>query len=288
MAARSADFSSRRLRGELNIASAAFAPSRLCIPTRTFSRAVMFWNRRMFWKVRPIPAFTMSFGRALRNVPPRRRRSRYQRGRPRAARSIATSRAVATTSRMPARSGFPVAAKATRASTATMPAGVTHVTGSNQVRTGLAIIGSPLSSTTPLVGLMTPATTLKKVVLPAPLGPIRLMIAPRGISRSTSRTATRPPNVLVTLDARRMGPSDTDSDGCVAPRRAAASAGGRGGIPLMLRPPAGSTGPRPARRPPRRPPRGARADGRCSGRGPRAAAASSRRGQGRTGGTGTG
>ena len=29
--------------------------SRACIPTRTFSSAVMFWKRRMFWNVRPMP-----------------------------------------------------------------------------------------------------------------------------------------------------------------------------------------------------------------------------------------
>ncbi len=171
MAACSADFSSRRLRGELNIASAALAASLLCIPTRTFSRAVMFWKRRMFWNVRPIPAFTMSLGRALRNVPPRRRMSRYQRGRTRAARSMTTSRAVATTSRMPARSGFPVATKATRASRATMPAGVTHDTGSNHVRMGLAIMGSPLSSTTPLVGSMIADDHVEEGRLAGAVGP---------------------------------------------------------------------------------------------------------------------
>src|SRR4051812_9301294 len=37
---------------------------------------------------------------------------------------------------------------------------------------------------------------LKKVVLPAPLGPIRLTIEPRGTTKSTSLTATRPPNSL--------------------------------------------------------------------------------------------
>ena len=28
----------------------------------------MFWKSRMFWKVRPMPAATMSFGRALRKI----------------------------------------------------------------------------------------------------------------------------------------------------------------------------------------------------------------------------
>ena len=38
---------------------------------------------------------------------------------------------------------------------------------------------------------------LKKVVLPAPFGPIRLTIAPRGMVKSTLLTATRPPKRLV-------------------------------------------------------------------------------------------
>ena len=39
---------------------------------------------------------------------------------------------------------------------------------------------------------------LKKVVLPAPLGPIRLTMLPRGTVKSTSLQATRPPNSLRT------------------------------------------------------------------------------------------
>src|SRR5436853_4737963 len=37
---------------------------------------------------------------------------------------------------------------------------------------------------------------LKRVVLPAPFGPIRLAIEPRATAKSTSATATRPPNSL--------------------------------------------------------------------------------------------
>src|SRR6187551_2911778 len=44
---------------------------------------------------------------------------------------------------------------------------------------------------------------LKKVVLPAPFGPIRLMIEPSGIVNSTSLTAIRPPNSLRTFSATR-------------------------------------------------------------------------------------
>ena len=39
---------------------------------------------------------------------------------------------------------------------------------------------------------------LKKVVLPAPFGPIRLTIERSGIVKSTSLTAIRPPNSLRT------------------------------------------------------------------------------------------
>src|SRR5215210_677822 len=46
---------------------------------------------------------------------------------------------------------------------------------------------------------------LKNVVLPAPFGPIRETIERSSIVKSTSLTATRPPNRLLTLVARRMG-----------------------------------------------------------------------------------
>ena len=35
---------------------------RECIPTSTFSRAVMFWKSRMFWKVRPTPRSVIACG----------------------------------------------------------------------------------------------------------------------------------------------------------------------------------------------------------------------------------
>ena len=41
----------------------------VCMPTSTFSIALMFWKRRMFWNVRPRPSTTMSFGRALLKMP---------------------------------------------------------------------------------------------------------------------------------------------------------------------------------------------------------------------------
>src|SRR6266516_4256442 len=47
---------------------------------------------------------------------------------------------------------------------------------------------------------------LKKVVFPAPLGPIRLTTSPRGIVKSTSSVATSPPNSLRTFSATRRFP----------------------------------------------------------------------------------
>ncbi len=43
---------------------------------------------------------------------------------------------------------------------------------------------------------------LKNVVLPAPLGPMSETMLPRGMSKSTELTATRPPNRFVTFRAR--------------------------------------------------------------------------------------
>ena len=35
---------------------------RQCIPTSTFSSAVMCWKSRMFWKVRPMPSAVIACG----------------------------------------------------------------------------------------------------------------------------------------------------------------------------------------------------------------------------------
>jgi hypothetical protein len=52
---------------------------------------------------------------------------------------------------------------------------------------------------------------LKKVVLPAPLGPISPMISPRSTRKFTESTAVRPPKRMVTFSASRMAlPPDTD------------------------------------------------------------------------------
>src|SRR6266496_417976 len=109
-------------------------PARMrgCWPTSTFSSAVMFANRRMFWKVRPIP------------------------------------RAVTWCGFRP-------------------------------------LICKPSNSSVPLVGGYRPVIILKNVVLPAPFGPIRPLIEPRSITKSTLLTATKPPKRLVIPVASRTG-----------------------------------------------------------------------------------
>ena len=62
-------------------------------------------------------------------------------------------------------------------------------------------ISVPSKTIEPEVGLYTPVSWLKKVVLPAPFGPMSDTIAPRGIVKSTSSVATSPPNSLRTLVA---------------------------------------------------------------------------------------
>ena len=70
---------------------------------------------------------------------------------------------------------------------------------------GKPLIRLPWNSTSPSLGANMPVMQLKKVVLPAPLGPIRPTIWPGPTVRSTSRTATSPPNRRVTLRASRIG-----------------------------------------------------------------------------------
>src|SRR5437763_10034041 len=48
---------------------------------------------------------------------------------------------------------------------------------------------------------------LKKVVLPAPFGPMIDTIDLRGMSKLTSSTATSPPKILLTPEAERIAPS---------------------------------------------------------------------------------
>src|ERR1700722_6667238 len=57
----------------------------------------------------------------------------------------------------------------------------------------------PSRLTRPAGGFRGPETTLKRVVFPAPLGPIRPVIRPFGTSMLTSESTRLPPNRTLTL-----------------------------------------------------------------------------------------
>src|SRR4051812_10440749 len=62
---------------------------------------------------------------------------------------------------------------------------------------------SPSMTTLPTVGRSKPATRLRSVDLPQPLGPTRVTNEPSGISRSMSRsTGAARPKLLLTLSKR--------------------------------------------------------------------------------------
>ncbi len=60
----------------------------------------------------------------------------------------------------------------------------------NTIATGSLPIGAGLHHIDPLEGSLSPATSLKRVDLPQPLGPMTLTVAPWGTIRSTPRSAS--------------------------------------------------------------------------------------------------
>src|SRR5581483_7398658 len=74
-----------------------------------------------------------------------------------------------------------------------------------RARAGSGVTSRPNSSTVPDETGKSPQMTLKSVVLPAPFGPRIARRSPGAISRSTSRTACRPPKRRPTPRKRRAG-----------------------------------------------------------------------------------
>ena len=189
----------------------------------------MFANSRMFWNVRPIPKRTISLGRALRKIPARCRRCTYHGGR-----MIATmSEPIRSPIDISTSSSPPISMRAamlTAAKTPNTTGKANQKNGSAQVRRGRETTGSPANEIVPSLGSRRPAMTLKKVVLPAPLGPMRLTIEPSGMSKSIVRTATRPPKRFEIPRASSRRPRLAGSDEVVAgPAGAAAGAAGAAG-----------------------------------------------------------
>src|SRR5881296_2654540 len=66
-------------------------------------------------------------------------------------------------------------------------------------------MSSPLNMIRPLVGRSTPVRQLKKVDLPAPLGPMIPRISPAGTRRDTFVSAASPPKRTVRASVVKMG-----------------------------------------------------------------------------------
>src|SRR6185369_11259096 len=79
------------------------------------------------------------------------------------------------------------------------------------------VMSVPLKRMVPAVGGRNLVSRLKKVVLPAPLGPISAWMAPRRTRRFTLSTATKPLNSLVRPRVSRMVSPVIESREC-APR----------------------------------------------------------------------
>src|SRR4030042_1023981 len=62
---------------------------------------------------------------------------------------------------------------------------------------------APAKTTEPRSGRRNPESRLNSVVLPAPFGPMRALMAPCGTSKDTLSTALRPPNRLLMLRIER-------------------------------------------------------------------------------------
>src|SRR5246127_470773 len=70
---------------------------------------------------------------------------------------------------------------------------------------GSPVISSPLNRMRPEVGLSTPVKQLKKVLLPAPFGPMMAHTLSRLTSKLTWESAARPPNRTVNSSVLRTG-----------------------------------------------------------------------------------
>src|SRR5205809_6897334 len=84
---------------------------------------------------------------------------------------------------------------------------------------GRAAMSSPLNRIRPLVGRSTPVRQLKKVDLPAPLGPMIPRISPARTARDTLLRAASPPKRTVSLSAFKIaGAAGPPLPGGTAPR----------------------------------------------------------------------
>src|SRR5438093_1010598 len=77
---------------------------------------------------------------------------------------------------------------------------------------GQPVMSEPSKRMRPALGVRRPEITLKVVVLPAPLGPIIAVTAPRSRANETWETATSPPKRMVTPSATSAAPPSVMDD----------------------------------------------------------------------------
>ena len=83
---------------------------------------------------------------------------------------------------------------------------------------------SPSNDHVPELGLSKPVSRLKNVVLPAPLGPMSAVMAPRSTSKWSTSTAVRPPKRRVMPSATRIGSGfGTPGRSSISPKRSSAN-----------------------------------------------------------------
>src|SRR3989442_10437214 len=88
-------------------------------------------------------------------------------------------------------------------------------------------MSSPSKTMRPPVGRRRPVRQLKKVLLPAPFGPMRARTSPRRTSRVTPLRAVRPPKRIVRPSVRSRTPSGGDAERPVLTRTLRERAGRR-------------------------------------------------------------
>src|SRR5499427_3215697 len=95
---------------------------------------------------------------------------------------------------------------------------------------GQRVTSWPNNRTCPDVAGKTPVMTLKRVVLPAPLGPMMALRSPAITRRLTSCTALSPPKLLHSLLSSRTGclPSSPPGSSTMSPPRCHSWRGGKG------------------------------------------------------------
>src|SRR5512135_3606658 len=74
---------------------------------------------------------------------------------------------------------------------------------------GRPVMSSPLKTMLPLVGRSTPVRQLKKVLLPAPFGPMMARTSSRWTSKFTWESAASPPNRTANSSVLRIGADAT-------------------------------------------------------------------------------